>query len=199
MQLEQLLHIDKNHVWHPYSSANGAMDNWVVKGASGVHLFLETGEKLVDGMSSWWSVIHGYNHPVLNHALLRQTEQMAHVMFGGLTHRPAAKLTELLLKIVPEGLNHVFYCDSGSVAVEVAMKMAIQYWFSKGVTSKSRFATIRNGYHGDTWHAMSVCDPDTGMHHIFNNTLPQQYFLPAPISKFCAGFNNTELEEVKKL
>ena len=199
MQLEQLLHIDKNHVWHPYSSANGTMDNWVVKGASGVHLFLETGEKLVDGMSSWWSVIHGYNHPILNHALVRQTEQMAHVMFGGLTHRPAAKLTELLLKIVPEGLNHVFYCDSGSVAVEVAMKMAIQYWFSKGVTSKSRFATIRNGYHGDTWHAMSVCDPDTGMHHIFNKTLPQQYFLPAPISKFCGGFNSTELEEVEKL
>jgi adenosylmethionine-8-amino-7-oxononanoate aminotransferase len=184
--------IDKNNIWHPYASATKGMENRLVKSAKGVYLELEDNTQVIDGMSSWWSVIHGYNHPVLNEAIKSQVDQMAHVMFGGLTHQPAIALTKQLLEIVPVGLEHVFYSDSGSVAVEVAMKMAIQYWHASKQSSKSEFITIRNGYHGDTWNAMSVCDPETGMHHIFNGKLAVQQFLPAPSSLFYDSYDENE-------
>lgn len=198
MSIEQILEIDRKHIWHPYASANLANDCLLVRAASGVMLELEDGRKLIDGMSSWWSVIHGYNHPVLNEAIKAQVDKMSHVMFGGLTHEPAAKLTELLLKIVPSGLDCVFYSDSGSVAVEVAMKMAMQYWYAAGELKKSSFVTIRNGYHGDTWSAMSVCDPVTGMHHMYNHKLPIQYFLDTPKPSNAGEFEPTDLESVDR-
>ncbi|QDH79941.1 adenosylmethionine--8-amino-7-oxononanoate transaminase [Echinicola soli] len=199
MNQEEILSIDHKHIWHPYTAASRAVDNLVVKKANGIYLELEDGSQLIDGMSSWWSTIHGYNVPSLNEAIQRQLENMSHVMFGGITHRPAAELTKKLLQVVPKDLEHVFYCDSGSVAVEVAMKMALQYWHSKDQGGKNRFATVRNGYHGDTWHDMSVCDPVTGMHSIFNNRLSPQIFLPAPQSKFHGKLIPKELEKVEEV
>lgn len=196
MNSTQILDFDKVHIWHPYTSANPENDCLLVEKADGVFIQLESGKRLIDGMSSWWSVIHGYNHPVLNKALCEQCSKMSHVMFGGLTHRPAVELAQKLLEIVPEGLEHIFYADSGSVAVEVAMKMAIQYWQSKNEPLKNQFATVKKGYHGDTWHAMSVCDPVTGMHHVFNNKLSVQHFLPSPKSKFNGVFDESEMLEV---
>ena len=174
------LEFEKNHVWHPYAPLEGALPPYPVKSAQGVHLTLEDGRKLIDGMSSWWSAIHGYNHPVLNQAARAQLDSMSHVMFGGLTHRPAAELAARLVSLTPEPLEKVFLCDSGSVSVEVAIKLAIQYWAAVGQPGKQRMLTIRRGYHGDTAGAMAVCDPETGMHHLFTQVLAQQFFAEAP-------------------
>ena len=164
------------------TSATRPDNCYLVEHAERVFLHLKDHGKVIDGMSSWWSALHGYQNPMLDKALKDQLHKMAHVMFGGLTHRPAIELGKELLDILPIGLEHIFYCDSGSVAVEIAMKMALQYWQSEGNTNKTAFVTTRNGYHGDTWHAMSVCDPDAGMHYIFNGKLSIQHFLSAPQS-----------------
>ena len=177
---QALIDFDQKHIWHPYASMAHATPSLLVESAQGSVLTLADGRQLVDGMSSWWTAIHGYNHPVLNEAIYKQTQQMAHVMFGGLTHSPAIALAQQLIEITPAGLEHIFYIDSGSIAVEVAMKMALQYAQAKGQPQKKRLMTIRNGYHGDTFGTMSVCDPVNGMHHLFTHMLPQQIFAPAP-------------------
>ncbi|MEM9091382.1 MAG: adenosylmethionine--8-amino-7-oxononanoate transaminase [Cyanobacteria bacterium P01_F01_bin.53] len=182
--LDQLIALDRQHVWHPYSAMPNPLPVYPVRSASGVRLELEDGRSLVDGISSWWTCIHGYNHPRLNQAAQRQMANMSHVMFGGLTHRPAVDLAKKLIDITPADLQHVFFSDSGSVAVEVAMKMAVQYWYNRGQGNKNRFLTIRNGYHGDTFAAMSACDPVNGMHHLFSKVITQQYFADAPQVRF---------------
>lgn len=199
METQELIEYDKKHIWHPYTSAINPLTCYPVKSAKGVYIELMNGKRLIDGMSSWWSVIHGYNHTELNIALKDQVDSMAHVMFGGLTHEPAVNLANKLIEITPDNLEHVFFADSGSVAIEVAMKMALQHWQAKGSKSKNAFATIRGGYHGDTWHAMSVCDPETGMHHIFNNRLPQQYFVDRPQSGFYDEFDKNDIDKVERL
>ena len=176
----ELLDLDRQHVWHPYGPMPGRTDPLVVESASGVRLRLADGGELVDGMSSWWSAIHGYNHPVLNDAVREQLGRMSHVMFGGLTHEPAVRLAAKLVEITPEPLRHVFLADSGSVSVEVAVKMCLQYWRSLGQGGKRRLMTWRGGYHGDTWQPMSVCDPDGGMHDLWSGVLPRQVFADAP-------------------
>ena len=176
--------LDKNFVWHPYSAMESDLPVFPVTSADGIRLRLKNGRELIDGMSSWWCAIHGYNVPELNQAVTQQLDSMAHVMFGGLTHRPAVELAAKLVEITPEPLQNVFFSDSGSVAVEVAMKMAIQYWHSISQPRKQKFLTIRSGYHGDTFGAMSVCDPVTGMHTLFADTLIKQYFVESPSCKF---------------
>ena len=179
-RVEELQRLDARHLWHPYAPMPPGSAPYLVDSARGTRLHLADGRQLVDGMSSWWAAIHGYRHPVLDAALTNQLGRMAHVMLGGLTHEPAIQLAERLVAITPAGLDHVFFCDSGSVAVEVAVKMAVQYWQAFGRPEKSRLLAVRGGYHGDTFMAMSVCDPVGGMHHLFSEVLPQQVFATRP-------------------
>lgn len=188
---------DQQHLWHPYAPADG-IPCPIVREAKGVRLTLTDGTELIDGMSSWWCMIHGYRHPAIAAAVEAQLHRLPHVMFGGLTHEPAIELGRLLLELVPDNLTRIFYADSGSVSVEVAMKMALQYQHALGEHTRVQFAALRGGYHGDTWHPMSVCDPETGMHKLYRGRLPIQHFLPRPQSRFdgkllpadCAALEN---------
>ena len=190
---------DSEAIWHPYAPAVGGAEVFPVVSASGVRLDLADGRQLIDGMASWWCAIHGYNHPVLNRAVESQLHAVSHVMFGGLTHPPAVKLAQMLVKLTPPGLDRVFFSDSGSVAVEVAMKMAIQYWHGLNRPEKHKLLALRNGYHGDTIGAMSLCDPVTGMHYLFGDTLPKQLFAPAPQCPFDGPSTDAEMAEITAL
>ncbi len=190
---------DQQYVWHPYSSLTDPIPAYEVSSAEGVYLKLENGRQLIDGMASWWCAIHGYNHPVLNQAAKDQIDRMSHVMFGGITHSPAVTLCEKLVELTPEGLTKVFLSDSGSVSVEVAIKMAFQYWISKKQPQKNKLLSLRGGYHGDTFAAMSVCDPQNGMHHIFNQVLPEHYFAPKPQVAFDQPFKEEDIAEFKAI
>lgn len=197
--VDNLLDIDRDSIWHPYSAMSSDLPVYHVASAEGVRIKLSSGQVLIDGMASWWSVIHGYNQPQINQALEIQLKDMAHVMFGGLTHTPAIELTKTLVSITPEPLEAVFYSDSGSAAVEVAMKMAIQYWHSKGEPQRQRFISLRSGYHGDTLGAMSVCDPETGMHSLFSGVLPKQLFIEQPQCRFGETCSEDDIAPLKKV
>ncbi|AWH90497.1 adenosylmethionine--8-amino-7-oxononanoate transaminase [Buchnera aphidicola (Melanaphis sacchari)] len=189
---------DYKHIWHPYSSIIKPLPCYSVISAKGVHLKLQNGKKIVDGMSSWWSTIHGYNHPILNKSLIKQIRKMSHVMFGGITHPAAIALCRKLVKLTPEKLDCVFLSDSGSIAIEVAIKMLIQYWESLGQT-RTKFLTIRNGYHGDTFSAMSISDPENSIHKIYNHFLPKNFFAKAPVSSFYDSWDPTDSISFKKI
>ncbi|GAB1411010.1 adenosylmethionine--8-amino-7-oxononanoate transaminase [Desulfovibrionales bacterium] len=194
-----LLDFDRQHIWHPYTSTTNPLPVYPVVSASGVRLRLASGQELIDGMSSWWAAIHGYNHPVLNAALTTQLERMAHVMFGGLTHEPAVELCRMLIDMTPAPLTKVFLSDSGSVAVEVAIKMAYQFWICQDQPQKNRLLTIQGGYHGDTFAAMSVCDPVTGMHDLFSNVLPRHFFAPRPRCTFGEEFDEADMGPMRTI
>ena len=188
---------ESKHVWHPYASMKHAAPVYPVRSAAGVKLEFEDGRQVIDGMASWWCAIHGYNVPELNQAIERQLKHMSHVMFGGLTHKPAADLAAMLLNLAPDNMEHVFFSDSGSVSVEVAIKMSIQFWQSQGQMEKNRILTVRHGYHGDTFGAMSVCDPESGMHHLFSGILAQQLFADAPTAGSDADWQESQIASFK--
>ncbi|MBN4053896.1 adenosylmethionine--8-amino-7-oxononanoate transaminase [Haliea sp. AH-315-K21] len=190
---------DKNHIWHPYTSMQTPLPVYPVVKAEGVYIQLEDGRRLIDGMASWWSMIHGYNRPELNKAVCGQLENMAHVMFGGLTHEPAIELAKLLISITPPSLQKIFISDSGSVAVEVAIKMAKQFWINQGKQTKSKILSLRGAYHGDTFTAMSVCDPVTGMHHLFKDSMPLNYFAEKPACRFGDLCSEKDISSIKSL
>ncbi|WP_067450678.1 adenosylmethionine--8-amino-7-oxononanoate transaminase [Actinomadura macra] len=196
---EQMLEFDRDHIWHPYAPIPASVPVHPVVSADGVRLTLADGTELIDGMSSWWAALHGYNHPKLNAAVTGQLGKMAHVMFGGLTHPSAVRLAEKLVEITPEPLTKVFFADSGSVAVEVAIKMALQYWRSQGRPERHRLLTVRGGYHGDTFGDMAVCDPVNGMHHIFNDVLARHVFAPAPPLGYAAVPDQAYLDELSAI
>jgi adenosylmethionine---8-amino-7-oxononanoate aminotransferase len=197
--LETLLELDRQRVWHPYAAMPGTHPPLVVESARGVRLRLADGRELIDGMSSWWAAIHGYRQPALDAAARGQLERMSHVMFGGLTHEPAVALASRLTALAPDGLAHAFLCDSGSVSVEVAVKMCLQYWRSAGRGGKKRLLTWRGGYHGDTFMAMSVCDPDGGMHRMWDGVLPRQVFAGLPPAGFDAGVDEAYAGQLRQL
>ena len=190
---------DRAHVWHPYSAMNSDLPVYTVVSANGVRLQLDDGRELIDGMASWWCMIHGYNHPEMNAALQQQIGTLSHVMFGGLTHEPAVALAKRLVELTPDALQTVFFSDSGSVSVEVALKMAIQYWHSQGQPQRQRFISLRSGYHGDTFGAMSVCDPVTGMHSLFSEVLPENLFVPQPRCRFGESCSDEDIQPLVEL
>ncbi|MBO1256184.1 adenosylmethionine--8-amino-7-oxononanoate transaminase [Alteromonas sp. 5E99-2] len=193
------IEFDARHIWHPYTSAINPLPCYEVTHAEGCTLTFASGEQVIDGMASWWSAVHGYNHPELNAAAHKQVDTFSHVMFGGLTHQPAIDVSKALLAMAPAGINRVFLADSGSVSVEVAIKMALQYWACQGQSQKHKLVTVRNGYHGDTFAAMSACDPINGMHSLFEQTLAKQYFAPAPQTQFGQSFSEDDILPMQEL